>query len=37
METFMDEVKVVSAVNQGTKVRMVKYIRSSINKIGRSE
>ncbi|MGI5850840.1 MAG: anti-sigma F factor [Clostridiales bacterium] len=37
METFMDELKVISAINQGTKVRMVKYIRSSINKIGRSE
>lgn len=37
METFMDEVEVVSGVNQGTKVKMVKYIRSLTGKTGRRE
>ena len=27
METFMDEVEVISALGQGTKVKMVKYIK----------
>ena len=28
METFMDEVEVISAPGQGTKVKMIKYIRN---------
>ncbi len=34
METFMDEVEVTSALGQGTRVRMVKYIRSNAGETG---
>ena len=37
METFMDDVKVVSGVNQGTKVIMIKYIGSLTDNIGGSK
>lgn len=37
METFMDEVEVVSGINQGTKVKMVKYIRRLTGKTERRE
>jgi stage II sporulation protein AB (anti-sigma F factor) len=35
METFMDEVEVISAPGQGTKVRMVKYIKNDGTEMGR--
>ncbi|NLI59830.1 MAG: anti-sigma F factor [Clostridiales bacterium] len=35
METFMDKVEVTSGVNQGTRVKMIKYIGSSTEKMGR--
>ncbi|HOB20705.1 MAG TPA: anti-sigma F factor [Candidatus Atribacteria bacterium] len=34
METFMDEVEVTSAPGQGTRVRMVKHIRSNSGETG---
>jgi stage II sporulation protein AB (anti-sigma F factor) len=37
METFMDEVEVISAPGQGTKVRMVKYIKNAAEGMGRGE
>ncbi len=37
METFMDEVEVVSGINQGTKVKMVKYIGNLTGKMERIE
>ncbi|HHY82349.1 MAG TPA: anti-sigma F factor [Clostridiales bacterium] len=37
METFMDEVEVNSAPGQGTKVRMVKYIRNDTAETERDE
>ena len=37
METFMDDVKVVSGVNQGTKGIMIKYIGSLTDNIGGSK
>ena len=35
METFMDEVEVNSAPGQGTKVRMLKRIRSDAVEMGK--
>ena len=37
METFMDKVEVISGINQGTKVKMIKYIKSSKDKMERRE
>ncbi|HZJ58475.1 MAG TPA: anti-sigma F factor [Clostridia bacterium] len=37
METFMDDVRVVSGINQGTKVIMIKYIGSLTDNIGGSK
>lgn len=34
METFMDEVEVWSGVNQGTRVKMIKYIGKMTDKMG---
>lgn len=35
METFMDEVEVLSNINEGTKIKMVKYIKSSTGEMER--
>ncbi len=35
METFMDEVEVVSAPGQGTRVKLVKYLKSTGGELGR--
>jgi stage II sporulation protein AB (anti-sigma F factor) len=35
METFMDELEVISAPSQGTKVRMVKYISDDVQETER--
>lgn len=35
METFMDEVEVTSALGQGTRVRMIKYIKNDAGEMGR--
>lgn len=35
METFMDEVEVISAPGQGTRVKLVKYLRSTGGEPGR--
>ncbi|HZJ82521.1 MAG TPA: anti-sigma F factor [Clostridia bacterium] len=37
METFMDEVEVISNINQGTKVRMVKYLKSLTGEMEREQ
>lgn len=37
METFMDEVEIISGVNQGTRVKMVKYIGNTTEKMERRE
>jgi len=37
METFMDEVEVISALGQGTKVKMVKYIKKAAKETERGE
>lgn len=37
METFMDEVEVISAPGQGTRVKMVKYIKKGSEEMGREE
>ena len=37
METFMDKVEVISGINQGTNVKMIKYIKSSKDKMERRE
>ncbi|MCM8900830.1 anti-sigma F factor [Caldicoprobacter algeriensis] len=35
METFMDEVEVISAPGQGTRVKLVKYLKSTGGELGR--
>lgn len=35
METFMDEVEVISAPGQGTRVKLVKYLTSTGGELGR--
>lgn len=37
METFMDQVEVTSAPGQGTRVRMIKYIGSHEDEMGRDQ
>jgi len=37
METFMDEVEVISALGQGTRVRMVKYFKKASEEMERGE
>lgn len=37
METFMDQVEVISAPGQGTRVKMVKYIKKAADEMERRE
>lgn len=37
METFMDEVEVISSQNQGTCVKLVKYLKNNSREMGRGD
>lgn len=36
METFMDDIEVTTAVGQGTRVKMIKHIKSNKGEMGKS-